>query len=420
MIKTLIIVFLVVVTTLSSFGQEIISDSSNIVKVDTIVFISGEVVVANIVSIDKPVIKYKLVGEQSVHFKPLNLIYQIRMGNGKVVDYNNSADKNNTNSSSSQETNSDTTVAVMTDTLIYKTGEIIIAKVISIEENTIEYALKGDDKIHYTSFYIIDQVKMSNGDIVENKTEPLEVRNLKIRGKDPLKRKGHLIVNSYLSSLVMDRRGYKNNLLSLGTMYYFSNQISVGAAYQLGLKKDIYRNNYIHVSQAYDFNAGWIGSTHRRMDFGFRVGLSLMSFEYDLTWEDHTLIWLENVPSDPYGTEYNGVLYSISDYSLKETIHEHHKKTSLNPYLGLETNIVIIPRLSVNIMGAIRKEDPYYRYGNYPRNRLEHNEYYRLNGDLAHRNVVDIGDYSTRKRLLMPFIRFSVNYHFLPKSDKVK
>ena len=322
----------------------------------------------------------------------------------------------------SQDITPKTSTNIYADTLVFKTGERVIVQIVSIEENAIEYAINGDENIHYASFYIVDEVKFEDGDIYINNLENVEKKNLKIMGLDPTKRKGHFIINSYLSSLIR-RDNAKNNLCSFGTMYYFNSQFSIGAAYQLGLKDNEIRPYAVHIDKIIDFNIGWSKSTYRKIDLGVRSGFQITYLNQNFTTVDRVSAYGEKLDQNvSYGHLHEGIYYDFIDYSNQSVVINALKKAITRPYLGIECNIQILPVLSFSSMVALTKSDNLYLYKDYSVY-YESIEYYDLNGDLV--EITNEGyheDNYYHYSGLVPalFLRLSLNYHFCIKSVKLK
>tara|TARA_B110000285_G_C15106151_1_gene608107 strand:- start:197 stop:1228 length:1032 start_codon:yes stop_codon:yes gene_type:complete len=315
----------------------------------------------------------------------------------------------------------DTSVINYTDTLLYKTGVIVVVNVNSIDEYTIEYTLKTDKKVHYTSFYIIDQVKMGNGYIVKNKGESIAEQNIKKLlppGPDSTKRNGHLIVNSYVSSLIRDNNNFNNNIISLGLMYYISNHISLGTAYQFGLKDLGYSR--VHLDNIYDFNLGWSGSTIRKIDLGIRVGVQITNFSYIETLSEIVNIYKEELDqSIQEGYYYDGIYYNYFEKAtrLESTFYE---RTINFPYIGIEANAKILPKFSISGLLSFRNGYPYTKHSIWHSDLISNfSEFYNSNQELVHRQIERNFSVHGSSRHMEVFFRLSLNYHFFAKSEKV-
>lgn len=299
------------------------------------------------------------------------------------------------------------------DSLFLKPGDLLLIDVVKVENSFVEYQMTGTNTLHFTSFHKIKKLVLANGQVYLPSEASYEQDRYERLGVNESKRKGHLLINTYLTSLVK-RPAAENSLISLGAQYYFNSNISAGVAYQHGLGSQQLYTQYSYTSfinNVLDFNLGWTTANYRKFDFGIRIGYQITDISLNTSTIISNNLWQEAADQTAgAGVLYNGVFY---DYVRSSVTLETSSRSESLPrfYVGGEMLYSLSPRFSASTMISFsnsnflnRSKDEYISY----------DEYYNGEGTLVDRNLYPEEIYHDNFRLAMNF-RITLSYHLFVK-----
>lgn len=315
------------------------------------------------------------------------------------------------------------------DTLVYTSGDVLLINVISVKSDIIEYKKINDSiNVFYKSLSSIKELRMHDGELIEGGDRTNVTFGITLSRRDSIrkakntkdidKRKGHLLLTTNLTSLITGDVGplelegtvYENRFISVGTIYYPSSNFSVGLILHKGLRyyKGIFNSlNNPPLKDGVEINFGLTSSKNRRIDWGFRAGVSYLSFAISPAVSQVKKIYQEDLYSSGFRLHRR-----FTEESTKD------RKSFIIPFIGFESSLKISTKFSLSSVFGIKydvKNYVYESWNNEPYKLVE--EYYDLNNVLINTNEKIITPQTYSKRLQDPklFFRFSLNYHIIPK-----
>lgn len=309
---------------------------------------------------------------------------------------------------------------VFTDTIYFKTGEVQAVHVLKINTSTFEYRIKQDTDVYYRTLSSIKKLKTSDGNVVlgtisrsSNITKVYGINN-----NDSLKRKGHVIINSNLFSLL---RNKQMSFINVGVIYYPTSNFSLGFSYLNGRerKRDYFKTEF---KDGFDVNFGFSTSKKDDWDIGFRGGLIFKKIKgyYDLSTLSRS--YQETSINEPDDILHNGKYYK-EDYSLSSYTTEYDYRFDISNYIsfygGLEISVNLSERLIMKSLIGLKMDKPKYWF--YPGDYKNITNYYDTNNNLVDTvETSDIDQYRYDRLTLQFFCRLSINFRIFPIKKVVK
>lgn len=321
--------------------------------------------------------------------------------------------------SNAQENNS------VPDTLIRNNDAVLYINVVSLKLDVIEYKKVNDTvNIFFISLSAIKELRMHNGKVLKGKSispslETVILKNEKekdsIRGynraRDTLKRNGHLLLTTKLSSIFSKNFLFYNNFYSLGLMYFPKSSLMYGFTYHKGFNQPNLANElekaYVGQQQVliegYEFVFSNLTSKKNKIwDYGYTLGFSVSRYNVIQFWHYQSLY-----------RYYNGIWDGKPSDSHVAKKFKEVNKVKFVPFFGFDLDIRIIKQLSLStdVIIYIDKLDTDRR------NYVDVEEYYDANNNLIDTKIEYNSGWGRYKevRTIWPGFNLSLNYHFITK-----
>lgn len=313
------------------------------------------------------------------------------------------------------------------DTLVHMDHSKEVVNVVSFSHETVEYQIENDSTNHIMSLANLDHVIFRDGSTIGSKNKASlkhgQLKTIVPRKELPNKRAKHLIINTNILTLVR-MSPYGNRTFNIGAAYFLNSNFSIHGQFYYGTGSTpsasvFYFDPYYSVSldNGYEFGFGYLGSTTKKLDYGFRTGI-IFSNLHQQKQEYYSYSIYSEVDNGNYPTNYNGKdYYHVGyDYVTNYSTIEAH---SLDIYAAFEANLKLSNRVSLfwnmGLKSAKNKDKydgGYYRY--YVTRLLD--MYGNVEKDLVE-DQTNYRDYE-KDRKIYGMLRFGLNFHFVTNTGK--